>query len=82
MRGECLAVYSGLIAGRTSEKPEEAAMKFHFSPAAKATTNYIECDRTDQAPCGTKRRPNASGLCLTSIREAVTCAKCRADLDA
>ncbi len=52
-------------------------MKFHYSPSAKATASYIECDRSyDKAPCGTKRRANASGLCLTSIPEAVTCDKC------
>lgn len=57
-------------------------MKFHYSPTAKATTDYIACDRTDLAPCGTKRRPNASGLCLTSIPEAVTCDKCKAGMGA
>ncbi|WNT44374.1 hypothetical protein SEA_MABODAMACA_58 [Microbacterium phage Mabodamaca] len=55
-------------------------MKFHYSATAKATTDYIACDRTDKAPCGTTKRPNASGLCLTSIAEAVTCDKCLAAL--
>ncbi|QCW22320.1 hypothetical protein SEA_CHEPLI_52 [Microbacterium phage Chepli] len=56
----------------------DQGMKFHYSPTAKATTSYIECDRSyDQAPCGTKRRANASGLCLTSITSAVTCDKCQ-----
>ncbi|WNN96083.1 hypothetical protein SEA_SCHIMMELS22_52 [Microbacterium phage Schimmels22] len=54
-------------------------MKLHYSPSAKAGTNWQSASALSEAPCGQRARGNHSGGVLlgTSLKSAVTCTKCK-----
>lgn len=55
-------------------------MKLHYSPSAKPGTTWHSASGIFEAECGQRATGRHSGGILlgTSLKEAVTCAKCRA----